>query len=67
VLASHWAVPSKETAALTTAMMATLYRGGAPVSRSAALHAAQLKIAGNPKTAHPFYWAGFTLIGDGGA
>jgi CHAT domain-containing protein len=36
------------------------------VARKAeALRQAALKIMKNPKTSHPFYWAGFTLVGDG--
>jgi len=30
-----------------------------------ALRAAQERLRAEPATAHPFYWAGFVLIGDG--
>ncbi len=64
VLASHWQVPSVTTVALMTGMFQRLgpqLNGGV----SDALRASQQVIAANPKTAHPFYWAAFTLIGDG--
>jgi hypothetical protein len=32
-----------------------------------ALRQSQLALAARPETAHPFFWAAFTLIGDGGA
>jgi hypothetical protein len=32
-----------------------------------ALRQSQLALASKPETAHPFFWAAFTLIGDGGA
>jgi CHAT domain-containing protein len=32
-----------------------------------ALRDAQLALIGEQKTAHPFFWAAFTMIGDGGA
>jgi CHAT domain-containing protein len=35
-------------------------------SKSEALRQAALKLLKNPETSHPFYWAGFVLVGDGG-
>jgi hypothetical protein len=32
---------------------------------AAALRAAQLEVRGNRRTSHPFYWAGFAVVGDG--
>ncbi len=32
-----------------------------------ALRQSQLALVAKPDTAHPFFWAAFTLIGDGGA
>ena len=59
LIASHWQVPSSETALLMRSMFAT----GLPSDRAVALSKAQLVIASNPASSHPFYWAAFTLIG----
>ncbi len=66
VLASHWEVPSAQTVDLMTGLFERLgpnFTGGVAES----LRQSQLKIAGDAKTAHPFFWAAFTLIGDGGS
>jgi CHAT domain-containing protein len=59
LIASHWQVPSSETALLMRNMFAT----GLPNDLAVALSKAQLAIASNPASSHPFYWAAFTLIG----
>jgi CHAT domain-containing protein len=59
LVASHWQVPSLETALLMRAMFAN----GLPPDLAQALTRAQLAIAANPASSHPFYWAAFTLIG----
>jgi CHAT domain-containing protein/tetratricopeptide (TPR) repeat protein len=38
----------------------------AKVTKAEALRQAALKVMKNPGTSHPFYWAGFVLVGDGG-
>lgn len=58
VLASHWSVPSAATAQLMTSLFGI--KGG---SVAEALRQAQLTLINNPTTAHPVYWAGFTVIG----
>jgi CHAT domain-containing protein len=66
LLVSHWQVPSVPTVALMTGLFETVgpeLKGGV----AAALRGVQLKLAGAPETAHPFYWAAFTLVGDGAA
>ena len=35
-------------------------------TKAEALRQAALKMMKNPETRHPFYWAGFVLVGDGG-
>jgi CHAT domain-containing protein len=35
------------------------------VTKAEALRQAALKVMKNPGTSHPFYWAGFVLVGDG--
>ncbi|HEY5237389.1 MAG TPA: CHAT domain-containing tetratricopeptide repeat protein, partial [Rhizomicrobium sp.] len=63
VLASHWEVPSTATEKLMTGLFAGDRRGGL----AEALRQSQLSLIASPATAHPFYWAAFTLIGDGAA
>jgi CHAT domain-containing protein len=40
--------------------------GKARPTKAEALRQAALKLLKNPATGHPFYWAGFVLLGDGG-
>ena len=63
---SHWAVASQATVALTTVTFDAQAKD-ATLGRAEALRRAQLALAGQKDTAHPFYWAAFTLVGDGGA
>ena len=66
LVASHWQVPSIATERLMTGMFD---RAGPRLQAGVAesLRQAQLSLASDPATAHPFYWAAFTVIGDGGA
>jgi tetratricopeptide (TPR) repeat protein len=62
VVATLWAVEDRTTAKL----MESFYREMAAGSKAAsALRQAQLALKADPRTAHPFYWAGFVLVGDG--
>jgi CHAT domain-containing protein len=66
LIASHWEVPSAATVRLMTGVFQRLgpdLSGGA----AAALRQAQLQLIDQPATAHPFFWAAFTVIGDGAA
>lgn len=65
VLASNWEVPSAQTVQLMTGVFERLgpnLNGGV----AEALRQSQLALIAKPETAHPFFWAAFTLIGDGG-
>jgi CHAT domain-containing protein len=65
VLASNWEVPSAQTVQLMTGMFERLgpnLNGGI----AEALRQSQLALIAKPDTAHPFFWAAFTVIGDGG-
>ncbi len=65
LVASHWQVPSQATVRLMTGMFdraGPRLQGGIAES----LRQSQLSLASDPATAHPFYWAAFTVIGDGG-
>lgn len=64
---SQWKVES----ASTRDLMVNFHRGlispaGTKPTKSDALRHAALKLMRNPATSHPFYWAGFVLVGDGG-
>jgi tetratricopeptide (TPR) repeat protein len=63
VVATLWRVDD----AVTADLMGRFYdglAGGLPVA--AALRQAQLDIGAMPETSHPFYWAGFVVVGDAG-
>jgi CHAT domain-containing protein len=64
LVVSHWQVPSAATAQLLSGMFGKLgpdLKGGS----SPALRAAQQTMIKDKKTAHPFFWAAFVVVGDG--
>jgi CHAT domain-containing protein len=62
VVASLWRVPDTATAELMKRFYrAMLVEGLRP---AAALHRAQQSLRQDPRWAHPYYWAGFTIHGD---
>jgi CHAT domain-containing protein len=64
IVVSQWKVES----AGTRELMVNFHRGlisPAKVTRTEALRQAALKLMKKPETSHPFYWAGFVLVGDG--
>jgi CHAT domain-containing protein len=63
VLASLWQVEDLATAELMQRFYRHLTAG---MSLAGSLAAAQRELIANPDTAHPFYWAGFVLVGAGG-
>jgi len=65
LLVSHWAVASRATVVLTTTTFEAQAKD-ATLGRAEALRRAQLALAGDKDTSHPFYWAPFVLVGDGG-
>ena len=64
VLATEWTVDSATTGAEITDLLAGAIRPGESLRQ--ALADAQKKIYDQPETGHPFYWAAFILVGDGG-
>lgn len=62
VIASHWPAPDDYNA---TGRLFGRFFGGHGETTGAALQAAQIALMDDPETSHPFYWAGFALIGDG--
>jgi CHAT domain-containing protein/Tfp pilus assembly protein PilF len=67
VVSTLWQVPDRATAELMKAFFAGLAKGK---GRAEALRAAQLRLIARRRddnaAAHPFYWAAFTLTGEGG-
>ncbi|MEO9635975.1 MAG: CHAT domain-containing protein [Parasphingorhabdus sp.] len=63
VLASHWPAPDDFRA--TERLINGLFSGGRGLSITGALRNSQLELMDDPETSHPYYWAGFALIGDG--
>lgn len=63
VLASHWEVPSSATESL---MIGTFDPANSARGIAEGLRQSQLALIAKPQTAHPFYWAAFTLIGNSG-
>jgi CHAT domain-containing protein len=68
-LVSQWKVEASSTTALMVEFhkgFKTRYGGPGPVvSTAGAMRQAALKVMRNPEYAHPFYWGGFVVIGDG--
>jgi len=70
IVVSQWKVES----ASTRDLMVNFHRGiispagskQARLTKTDALRQAALKLMRNPETSHPFYWAGFVLVGNGG-
>jgi CHAT domain-containing protein len=60
LVVSQWEVPAKQTAALMTRM----FDAGA-ASQAGALRQAQSSMMDDTQVSNPYYWAGFTLVGDG--
>jgi len=63
---SQWKVDSASTRDLMVNFHRSLISKQTRPTKSDALRQAALKLMRNPETSHPFYWAGFVLIGDGG-
>lgn len=63
VVMTHWDVNDKYSADLMADFYANLAQG---LDKNVALHNAKLDMIkkGNAMDSHPFYWAGFTLIGN---
>jgi hypothetical protein len=62
VLATLWAVEDRATERFVDHFYSSLAEGATVTT---ALYAARKKLRSEPETAHPFFWSGFVLIGDG--
>jgi CHAT domain-containing protein len=69
IVVSQWKVESAGTRELMVnfhrGLMTPTEAGKAKRTKSEALRQAALKLLKSPETNHPFYWAGFVLMGDG--
>jgi CHAT domain-containing protein len=66
VVASHWSVADRSTAALMTAFFEEVTASGprgCSLSYAEALRKARLHVRSQPRWSAPFYWAPFVLIG----
>ncbi len=62
---SQWKVESAATRALMLTFHRQLRATSTKTTKAAALRQAALAVLKRPATSHPFYWAGFVLVGDG--
>jgi CHAT domain-containing protein len=60
LVVSHWSIESQSAARLMTAF----FDAYAP-SLAEAMQAAQARLREDPLYAHPYFWAAFTVVGDG--
>ena len=69
IVVSQWKVESAGTRDLMVnfhrALIAQPPPAKAKATKTEALRQAALKLMKRPETSHPFYWAGFVLVGDG--
>jgi len=63
VLASHWPAPDDYQA--TQRLIGGLFAERGAASVGEALRDAQVKLMDDAQTSHPYYWAGFAIVGDG--
>lgn len=64
VIASHWPAPDDFDA--TKRLIGGLFSARPGESVADALWATQMQLMNDAQTSHPYYWAGFAIIGDGG-
>jgi len=65
VIASHWPVPDDYDA--TKRLISGLFAAPPGTAMATALRNAEAVLMAQPATSHPYYWAGFAIIGDGAA
>ena len=64
VIASHWPAPDDFDA--TKRLIGGLFAANQGTSVADALWETQMRLMDDKQTSHPYYWAGFAIIGDGG-
>lgn len=65
LLVTHWAVETESANQLTSAIF-RLYGADKNMLRAEALRQGQLELIADRQYAHPFFWAPYALVGDGG-
>jgi len=67
VVASEWSVPSNATKDLITSFYRAWLRGHdeTPFAKARAMLQARREVMRSPHRQHPYYWAGFVVIGSG--
>jgi CHAT domain-containing protein len=63
VIASHWPAPDDFDA--TKRLIGGLFAANEGTSVADALWGTQIRLMDDKQTSHPYYWAGFAIIGDG--
>lgn len=63
VLASHWPAPDDFDA--TQRLITSLFTATPGTSVADAMGRAQIALMDDAETSHPYYWAGFAIVGDG--
>jgi len=63
VIASHWPAPDDFDA--TKRLIGGLFTANQGTSVADALWGTQVRLMDDKQTSHPYYWAGFAIIGDG--
>lgn len=63
LLVTHWKIASAETVRLATGLFDRL-NADPSMDAAAALSGAQAAMIADPRTAHPVFWAAFSLVGD---
>ena len=69
LLVSHWPVASNASVEITTNMFKEIGKNPS-FGKSEALRRSKLKLindSNNPEYAHPFFWAPFVVVGEGGS
>ena len=64
IVVSQWKVESASTRDLMLGFHRQLARPRAKATKAEALRQVALRLMKHPQTSHPFYWAGFVLVGD---
>ncbi len=62
IMASHW--PAPDDFGATERLISEMFRLGRDQGVGRALGASQQLLMDDPDTSHPFYWGGFSIIGD---
>jgi len=65
IVVSQWKVETAATRDLMVNFHRNLIATKSKPTKAEALRQAALKLMKTPETSHPFYWAGFVLVGDG--